>query len=82
MSNEAFVSVMNHVVEALIERGYNPYSQIKGYLLEDESAYITSYNGARSAIQTLDKKMVSEYLHNWEKYQDEKWRLEFVKSHF
>lgn len=82
MDNEVTVAVMNMVVEALIERGYNPYAQIKGYLLEDEPTYITSHRGARKAIQTIDKKMVSEYLNNWEKYQDKKWRIEFVRSHF
>ena len=82
MNNEILVGVMDSVVKALIERGYNPYAQIKGYLSEGNPIYITSHNNARNMLQTLDKSEIKDYMHHWERYQDEKWRIEFVKSHF
>ena len=51
MDDKQFVEAMELIVSALKERGYDPYSQIYGYLKENEPAYITSYNGARDLIQ-------------------------------
>ena len=53
---------MELIVSALKERGYDPYSQIYGYLKENEPTYITSHNGARELIQKLDKKLIKQYL--------------------
>lgn len=44
MNRELFEALMDNIVSALIERGYNPYAQIKGALLEDEPNYITGHN--------------------------------------
>lgn len=81
MNRDVFDALMNQIVKALIERGYNPYAQIQGYLTRNELTYITSYNGARSTMKTLDRSMVWDYLKHWEEYQDEKWRVDFVQSH-
>ncbi len=62
MEDKSFIEAMELIVSALKERGYDPYSQIYGYLKENEPAYITSYNGARELIQSLDKNMVQNYL--------------------
>ena len=55
------------VYNALKERGYNPEIQIVGYLITNDPAYISSYKGARTLIQTVDrdevlKELVSSYL--------------------
>lgn len=81
MKRELFEALMDNIVSALIERGYNPYAQIKGALQEDEPNYITSHNGARRTFITLDTQMVQQYLNRWDEYQDKKWRLDFDKSH-
>ena len=49
------------------EKGYDPYQQLKGYLLENEPGYITRYKDARTLIQTLDKEQVEQYLAQYEK---------------
>ena len=74
------LSAMNVIVEALIERGYNPYSQIKGYVTTSNFLYITSYNNARKIIKKLDLDFIEKYLNYWECYQDKKWKKDFMKK--
>ena len=62
MEKTEFVAAMEHIINALKERDYDPYSQLYGYITEKEPTYITSHNGARSLIQTLDFDMVSQYV--------------------
>ena len=55
------------VYDALKEKGYNPISQIVGYLLSEDPTYITTHNNARSLIRRIDrdellKAMVRTYL--------------------
>ena len=55
------------VYEALEEKGYNPISQIVGYILSEDPTYITTHNNARSLIRRLDRDellqdLVKEYL--------------------
>ena len=62
MENKEFYEAMEHIVSALKERGYDPYSQIYGYLKENEPTYITSHKGARELIQKLDNDKIHQYL--------------------
>ena len=55
------------VYDALKEKGYNPISQIVGYILSEDPTYITTHNNARSLIRKIDrdellKAMVRSYL--------------------
>lgn len=55
------------VYNALSEKGYNPISQIVGYLLSEDPTYITTYNNARSIIRRIDRdellqSLVKNYL--------------------
>lgn len=43
------------VYNALQEKGYNPISQIVGYILSEDPTYITTHNNARSLIRRLDR---------------------------
>lgn len=43
------------VYTALREKGYNPISQIVGYILSEDPTYITTHNNARSLIRRLDR---------------------------
>ena len=54
--------IITCVYDALKERGYDPYSQIYGYLMENDPVYITSRNHARELIQKLDKDKIKEYI--------------------
>ncbi|MCC3144869.1 IreB family regulatory phosphoprotein [Halanaerobium sp. Z-7514] len=54
--------VLKKVSKALEEKGYNPISQIVGYLLSGDPAYITSYKDARTMIRTIDRDEIIEEL--------------------
>jgi len=52
---------------ALKEKGYNPITQIVGYVLSGDPTYITSHNNARAQIGQLERdellaELVTEYL--------------------
>lgn len=55
------------VYEALSEKGYNPISQLVGYILSEDPTYITTHNNARSLVRRIDRDellqiLVKEYL--------------------
>ena len=61
--------VLEQVYAALTEKGYNPVSQIVGYIMSGDPTYITSYNGARKLITRIDRdelleEIVGSYLKN------------------
>lgn len=43
------------VYDALKEKGYNPISQIVGYILSEDPTYITTYKNARNLIRRIDR---------------------------
>ncbi|MCL1845333.1 MAG: IreB family regulatory phosphoprotein [Defluviitaleaceae bacterium] len=55
------------VHSALKEKGYNPITQIVGYILSGDPTYITSHKNARALIGRLERdelleEMVREFL--------------------
>ena len=48
-------NILTLVYDALKEKGYNPISQIVGYILSEDPTYITTHNNARSLIRRLDR---------------------------
>ena len=48
-------AVLTEVYRALKEKGYNPINQLVGYILSEDPTYITTYQGARSLIRTIDR---------------------------
>ena len=52
---EEMRQTMLTVYNALKEKGYNPISQIVGYILSEDPTYITTHNNARSLISRLDR---------------------------
>lgn len=54
--NEAEVRrIIQAIYDALEEKGYNPVSQIVGYILSEDPTYITTHNNARSLIRRIDR---------------------------
>ena len=45
--------VLEKVYQALSEKGYNPVSQVVGYIMSGDPTYITSYKGARGVMQIM-----------------------------
>jgi len=54
--------VLIHVYRALKDKGYDPTSQLVGYLLSGDPTYITSHAGARALIRSLDRDVLLEEL--------------------
>lgn len=57
------------VYDALKEKGYNPISQIVGYILSEDPTYITTHNNARSLLRRVDRdellqSLVKNYIDN------------------
>ena len=65
--------ILEIVYQALREKGYNPTSQMVGYIMSGDPTYITSHNGARSLIMKMERdelveEMFKSYIkhHSWE----------------
>ncbi len=50
------------IYNALQERGYNPVSQIVGYLLTEDPTYITTNKNARSVMRSMDRDDILQVL--------------------
>ena len=55
-------NVILEVYDALLEKGYNPISQIVGYLISGDPAYIPRHNNARSLIGKKERDELIEEL--------------------
>ena len=61
--------IIAHVYNALKLKGYDPISQLVGYILSDDPTYITSHDGARGMIVRVERdelleEIVKSYLKN------------------
>ncbi|MNI93765.1 hypothetical protein D3C73_1517640 [compost metagenome] len=59
--------IMEQVVAALKDKGYEPVSQIIGYILSGDPTYITSHQNARALICKVERddlleEMIKKYL--------------------
>lgn len=60
---------VSEVYESLKLKGYDPISQMVGYILSGDPTYITSHNGARGKITKIERdelleEFVKEYIEN------------------
>lgn len=55
-------SILKHVYGALQAKGYDPVTQLVGYLISGDPTYITSYGQARSLICRLERDEIMEEL--------------------
>ncbi len=60
---------LSNVYNALAQKGYDPISQIAGYVLSEDPTYITTHNNARKLVRKIDrdellKAMIRSYLSN------------------
>ena len=65
ITSERYASIRNMlqtVYSALEEKGYDPVSQIVGYILSEDPAYITSFMNARGLITKYDRDELLEAL--------------------
>lgn len=59
-------TIISQVYTALEEKGYNPVSQIVGYILSGDPTYITSHLGARSLITKVERdELLEEFVKSY-----------------
>lgn len=61
-NNNQAREILLAVYGALKEKGYNPISQIVGYILSGDPTYITNHKNARSIIRKLERDELLEEL--------------------
>ena len=66
-SEQEIKNIILTTYEALLEKGYNPISQIVGYILTEDPTYITTHNNARNLIRRVDRfellqNMLKDYI--------------------
>ena len=59
--------ILTEIYNALKSKGYNPISQIVGYILSEDPTYITNHKNARGLIRRIDRDelmaaLLKEYL--------------------
>ncbi len=54
--------ILSHVYLSLKIKGYDPITQLVGYVLTGDPTYITSFNNARSMICRLERDELLEEL--------------------
>ena len=62
MTNADAKDVLKLVYKALQTKGYDPVSQIVGYILSGDPTYITSYADARYQISRVERDEIVEVL--------------------
>ncbi|MBO7354515.1 MAG: IreB family regulatory phosphoprotein [Lachnospiraceae bacterium] len=70
-ANLVVKDTIDSVYVALTEKGYNPVSQIVGYIMSGDPTYITNHNGARSQIMRVERDEIIEEL-----------LREYIRTHF
>ena len=60
--SESPAEILEHVYRALQGKGYDPITQLVGFVLTGDPTYITSYQGARSMICRLERDEILEEL--------------------
>ena len=61
MDKQEFRVRMDRIVKALKDAGYDPYTQLYGYLETGDDTYITRRGNARNEIGELDRELVRKF---------------------
>lgn len=59
---EEIYSVLKEVYTDLMEKGYDPISQLKGYIISGDLGYISNYKKSRNKISKFDRDVIAEVL--------------------
>ena len=67
MEDSDIKKIICEVSESMIKKGYNPKTQIIGYLISNDLGYIPDFDDSRNKIEQIDRtvileNMLSEYL--------------------
>jgi len=62
INREVARSILDEIYTALAEKGYNPVTQIVGYIMSGDPSYITSYKNARAMVMKIERDELLEEL--------------------
>ena len=70
-TNNTASEILAHVYTALQTKGYDPITQMVGYVLTGDPTYITSHKGARSMIMKVERdELVEELLREYIRFRN------------
>lgn len=58
---------MKEIIQSISDAGFDPFSQLYGYLTTGKEEYITRTGNARELIKTLNWQQVWDYVKKMEK---------------
>ena len=61
-SEEEIYLVLRTVYNDLKEKGYDPISQLKGYIISGDLGYISNYKKSRNKVGKIDRDVLAEVL--------------------
>lgn len=61
-NKEKVATILESVYAALQEKGYNPISQLVGFMISGDPAYVTSFKDARDNICKVERDEILEVL--------------------
>lgn len=62
LTNIQCKEILIDVYKSLEERGYNPISQLTGYLMSGDPGYISNHREARSKIRNIERDKIISFL--------------------
>lgn len=66
LNDDGTGAILLEVYKALLEKGYDPITQIVNYIISEDPTYITNYNGARGLIRKVDRdKLLTVLVKNY-----------------
>lgn len=60
-----FDAVMKSIISMLETAGYDPYMQLKGFVMTGKKEYITRQGGARDLVERLDPGKIKAFLETY-----------------
>ena len=67
MVEPKFEVTMKEIIQSISDAGFDPFSQLYGYLTTGKEEYITRTGNARELIKTLNWQQVWDYVKEMEK---------------
>ena len=67
MVKPSFEVRMKEIIQSISDAGFDPFSQLYGYLTTGKEEYITRTGNARELIKTLNWQQVWDYVKEMEK---------------
>ena len=62
MEREEIKPIIKSISESMKNKGYDPITQIVGYLISNDLGYIPDFDDNRNKMATLDRTLVVESL--------------------